>query len=215
MESIQNFAKKIFGQKNILKIEPVYIKYVKSYKIVVFTPGSHVEKIAKVMSESGAGKIGKYSGCSFRLEGRGTFKGEKGTNPYLGEKGKLETVDEIRLEMICSPENLNKTIDEMLKVHPYDEPAYDIYEVLNGVRGNKISALMLELKPLEIPNVFKKINSKIDSSLLPEDWKKIKIKNAVIDFSGEGTLSEIIRNKKHKTLYIAKNFKRIINIRLI
>ncbi len=216
MESVQNFTKKIFVTENIAAIEFFNIKYIKNYKIVVFTPPTHSEKIANAMASSGAGVIGKYSECSFRLHGIGTFMGGKGTKPYLGKKGKLETVNEIRLEMICSPRILNKVITEMLKVHPYDEPAYDIYRVLSGIKNKNVYAAKLELKnPLSISAVLKKINSKIDSSLIPDNWQKMKIKNAVIDFSGENFLAEISGNKKSNTLYIAKNFKRLINIRLI
>jgi hypothetical protein len=216
MESIQNFVKKIFGTENIANIEFFNIKYIKNYKIVVFVPPSHSEKIANAMAVAGAGVIGKYRECSFRLEGIGTFKGGKGTKPYLGKKGKLEAVDEIRLEMICSPKVLNKVITEMLKVHPYDEPAYDIYKVLSGKKDKNVYAAKLELKnPVSISGVLKKINSKMDSSLIPDNWKKMKIKNAIIDFSEDNSLAKIFGSKKNKTLCIAKNFKRLINIRLI
>ncbi len=216
MNNVLNFAKKIFGAGNIGKIEQFKIKYVTRCKITVFCPESQIEKISKAMSLAGAGIIGKYSGCSFRLKGMGTFKGGKGTNPSIGKKGKLEFADEIRLEMICDLENLNNTINAMLKVHPYEEPAYDIYEVLGGIKQKSVYAVKLVFKkPVSIENVFKKINSKLDSSLVPESWKKIKIKNAVVDLSGEQNLTDFIKNKAHKTLYITKNFKKTINIRLV
>lgn len=216
MESVQNFVKKVFGPENIAKIEFSNIKYIKNYKIVVFTPPAHAEKIANAMASSGAGVIGKYSECSFRLHGIGKFKGGKGTKPFLGKKGRLEAVNEIRLEMICSPLVLDKVISEMLKVHPYDEPAFDIYKVLSGIKNKNIYAAKLELKkPLSISDVLKKINSKLDSSLIPGNWQKMRIKNSIIDFSGENFRAEISGNEKDKTLYIAKNFKRLINIRLI
>ncbi len=216
MNKALNFAKKIFGSGNISKIEQFDIKYIKKYKITVFCPDSHIEKISKVMSAAGAGVISKYSECSFRLKGKGTFRGGKGTNPFMGKKGKLETVDEIRLEMICDAENLNRAVNAMLKTHPYEEPAYDIYEVLGGVRQKGAYAVKLDFKkPVNIANVFKKINSKIDNSLIPEGWKRLRIKNAVVDLSGEQTLTDYIKSETNKTLYITKKFKRSINIRLV
>jgi hypothetical protein len=155
MESVQNFVKKIFGSENIAKIEFFNIKYIKNYKIVVFVPPAHAEKIANAMASSGAGVIGKYRECSFRLHGIGTFMGGKGTKPYLGKKGKLEAVNEIRLEMICTPRVLNNVITEMLKVHPYDEPAYDIYRVLSGIKNKNVYAAKLKLKTLSISAVLK------------------------------------------------------------
>jgi len=143
MNNVLNFAKKIFGAGNIEKFEQFNIKYVTRYKINVFCPESQIEKISKAMSLAGAGIIGKYSECSFRLKGMGTFKGGKGTNPNIGKRGKLEYADEIRLEMICDLENLNNTINAMLKIHPYEEPAYDIYEVMGGVKQKSVYAVNL------------------------------------------------------------------------
>jgi len=216
MNNALNFAKKIFGTGNIGNIEHFNIKYFKKFKITVFCPESHIEKISKAMSSAGAGAIGKYSECSFRLKGMGTFRGGKGANPYIGKKGKLELTDEIRLEMICDAEILNNTINAMLKAHPYEEPAYDIYKVLSGIKQKSAYAVKLAFKkPVSIENVFIKINNKLKSSLIPEGWKNIKINNAVVDLSGEQDLAEFISHKAHKTLYITKNFKKTINIRLV
>ena len=216
MNKALNFAKKIFGSENFSKIEQFDIKYIKKYKVTVFCPESHIEKISKAMSAAGAGIISKYSECSFRLKGKGTFRGGKGTNPFMGKKGKLETIDEIRLEMICDARNLNRAVNEMLKAHPYEEPAYDIYEVLCGIKQKSVYAVKLAFKkPVNIGNVFKKINSRIENSLIPEGWKILKIKNAVVDLSGEQKLTDYIKSETNKTLYITKNFKRSINIRLV
>lgn len=214
MNNALNFAKKIFGSGNIRKIEKFNIKYVKKFKIAVFCPENHLEKISKAMSAAGAGVIGKYSECSFRIKGMGTFRGGRGANPYIGKKEKLEFTDEIRLEMICDAENLNHTINAMLKAHPYEEPAYDIYAVLNGIKQTSVYAVKLIFKkPVSIGNVIKKINSRLDSGLIPEGLKKIK--SAVVDLSGEQDLTDFIKNEAHGTLYITKNFKKIINIRLL
>jgi len=102
----------------------------KKYKIVTFIPEKYADKIAFAMAGAGAGRIGNYSVCTFRVKGTGTFVGGRGTNPRIGRKGKFESVREVRLEMICDKRNLNRAIDEMLSVHPYEEPAYEVYEVM-------------------------------------------------------------------------------------
>jgi hypothetical protein len=118
--------------------------------------------------------------------------------------------------MICDTGNLNSTINAMQKAHPYEEPAYDIYEVLSGIKQKSVYAVKLALKrPVSISNVFNKINSRLNSSLVPEGWKKLKIKNAVVDLSGEQSLTDFIKNEAHRTIYITKNFKKTINIRLV
>lgn len=100
-------------------------------KLVVFVPVSHAEVIRKVLGEAGAGFIGNYSHCSFSANGTGRFLPGENTNPFLGEAGKLEEVEEVRLETIVPEPLLKKTITAMIKAHPYEEVAYDVYPLEN------------------------------------------------------------------------------------
>lgn len=100
-------------------------------KVVVFTPADKADEISAAMFSAGAGKIGEYDYCSFRLNGEGSFRGSKKTNPAIGIKEQIQLVNEIRIEVIVDSWNLNKVIGSMLKVHPYEEPAYDIYPLKN------------------------------------------------------------------------------------
>lgn len=97
-------------------------------KIVVFVPCGYEEKIIEAMSKEGAGKLGEYSKCSFKSKGVGSFLCDEDSSPFIGTKGKYESADEIRIEMICPEEKTNAAVKAMLKVHPYEEPAYDIFE---------------------------------------------------------------------------------------
>ena len=100
-------------------------------KIVVFTPSSHADEIRKVLSDSGAGHIGNYDHCSFSTKGIGRYRGLAGTNPHIGEAEKLEEAQEERIETILPEEILPNVLEAVLKVHPYEEPAIDIYPLLN------------------------------------------------------------------------------------
>lgn len=100
-------------------------------KVVVFVPTDKVDEIANAMFLAGAGRIGEYDGCSFRLNGEGTFRGSGKSNPAVGKKEQLETVSEVRIEVLVDSWNLNKVLAAMLKVHPYEEPAYDVYPLKN------------------------------------------------------------------------------------
>ena len=102
----------------------------KLYKLVVFVPSEHVDRVREAVLGAGAGWIGNYSNCSFGVVGTGTFMPMEGTNPYIGEKGQLENVKEIRLETIVTEANMGKVIETMINVHPYEEVAYDVYEVM-------------------------------------------------------------------------------------
>lgn len=96
-------------------------------KIIVYVPEGYEDIVSDAMYKNGAGYIGKYSRCSFRSSGTGTFRPERGTNPFIGESGENESVNEIRIETICRSRDVKSIIDAMLCVHPYEEPAYDIY----------------------------------------------------------------------------------------
>lgn len=101
------------------------------FKIAVFVPDSHIEQVRLALGEAGAGAIGRYSHCTFAASGTGTFLPGEGTDPYIGQKGVLEKVSEGKIETIVPEHLLDKVIDAMLKVHPYEEVAYDVYPLRN------------------------------------------------------------------------------------
>jgi dinuclear metal center YbgI/SA1388 family protein len=100
-------------------------------KLVVYVPKEAEERVRVALGNAGAGSIGNYSHCTFTAEGMGQFLPGEHTNPTIGSQGKLESVTEVRIETIF-PENLQtKVLSAMIKAHPYEEPAYDIYHLDN------------------------------------------------------------------------------------
>jgi dinuclear metal center YbgI/SA1388 family protein len=100
-----------------------------THKIVVFIPRSSVAPVRDAMASAGAGVIGDYERCSYMLEGRGTFFGSDATNPAVGERGRLEEVEEVRLEMVCGRGSLARAIEALRGAHPYEEPAFDVHRL--------------------------------------------------------------------------------------
>ncbi|MCQ6278129.1 Nif3-like dinuclear metal center hexameric protein [Bacillus sp. EB600] len=100
-------------------------------KIVVFVPVESAEKVRQALGNAGAGFIGNYSHCSFSAAGTGRFLPGEQTKPYIGEQGVMEAVDEIRIETIVPDFLVKKVVTAMLKAHPYEEPAFDLYPVEN------------------------------------------------------------------------------------
>lgn len=98
-------------------------------KVVVYVPVKNASKVRQAMFVAGGGGIGHYSECSFNLEGIGTFKGDEGTSPAIGKPGSLERVKETRIEMVCWQSMLGDILREIRKVHPYEEPAIDVFEL--------------------------------------------------------------------------------------
>jgi dinuclear metal center YbgI/SA1388 family protein len=101
-------------------------------KIVTFVPEKHVSAVADSLARVGAGMIGRYSHCSFRTPGIGTFLPGQGSNPMMGVIGKENAEAEIRLEMVASAARRDVLISTLVAVHPYEEPAFDVYEVVSN-----------------------------------------------------------------------------------
>lgn len=110
-------------------------------KIVVFVPKDDLTAVSEAIFNAGGGIIGDYTHCSYRLNGEGTFFGTESTNPQAGEKGRLETVEEVRLEVIADNWKTGKIISAMLKAHSYEEPAYDVYPLNNTNQSYGVGAI--------------------------------------------------------------------------
>ena len=99
-------------------------------KLVVFVPPDALESVRDALFEAGAGRIGGYDRCSWYAEGTGTFLAGEGTAPALGERGREERVRELRLETVFPAELHEQVVVALRKAHPYEEPAFDVYELL-------------------------------------------------------------------------------------
>ncbi len=94
------------------------------YQLTVFIPRSHAEQVKDALFDAGAGKYQDYDRCSFEIEGTGQFRPGDGSVPYIGECGTVESVTEVRVEMICHAEHKDAVKKALLGAHPYEEPAY-------------------------------------------------------------------------------------------
>ena len=99
-------------------------------KLVVFVPPEAVDAVRDAVFDAGAGRIGAYERCSWYTEGTGTFLGGEGTSPALGEPGREERVPEVRLETVFPAERHEQVVAALRAAHPYEEPAFDVYELL-------------------------------------------------------------------------------------
>ena len=101
------------------------------YKLAVYVPKTHLDKVRSALGNADAGYLGNYKECSFSIEGEGRFKPCEGANPYIGEEGALESVNEVKIETIVPQKILGGVINAMIKSHPYEEVAYDLYKLEN------------------------------------------------------------------------------------
>ncbi|MGA2968027.1 MAG: hypothetical protein ABSD69_02565 [Candidatus Levyibacteriota bacterium] len=99
-------------------------------KLVVFVPLTHADIVRKAMGETGAGIVGDYKYCSFSVRGVGRYIPLETAHPFIGKVGKLEEVEEERIETVCYKKDLDKIITAIKKVHPYEEIALDVYPLV-------------------------------------------------------------------------------------
>lgn len=99
------------------------------YKIAVFIPESHLEQVKNALFNAGAGHIGEYDCCSWQTLGTGQYKPLENSNPYVGKVNTIETVEEYKIEMVCNDDLIKSAIQAMKQVHPYEEPAYDVWKL--------------------------------------------------------------------------------------
>ncbi|MDD4214681.1 MAG: Nif3-like dinuclear metal center hexameric protein [Bacteroidales bacterium] len=128
INGLNSFVAQKMGIKNIKILSPSQNTL---KKLVVFCPIDYAEKLRKTLFEAGAGHIGNYDSCSFNVAGTGSFRAGEGANPFVGETNMLHFENEIRIETIFPGIIQHQLIQAMLKAHPYEEVAYDIYPLDN------------------------------------------------------------------------------------
>lgn len=126
---VNDLLAEALGLENVELLVPTYEAKLK--KLVVFVPKTHSEIVREALGNAGAGAIGNYSHCSFSAEGTGYFLPGEHTNPFIGKTGEIEAVSEERIETIFPYAHEKRILTAMLKAHPYEEVAFDIYPLAN------------------------------------------------------------------------------------
>lgn len=99
-------------------------------KLVVFVPEDALDSVRDALFAAGAGRIGGYERCSWYTAGTGTFMGGETTDPTIGKRGREERMPELRLETVFPAERQDEVVDALRRAHPYEEPAFDVYELV-------------------------------------------------------------------------------------
>jgi len=107
-----------------------------AYKLFTFIPEESLDRLLDALAEIGCGEIGAYRRCAFYHSGSGTYEPQPGAHPYIGSVGGREVVSEMRVEILVPGHLKEKAIKTLLSVHPYEQPAYDLYEVANVERNS-------------------------------------------------------------------------------
>jgi len=132
VDGLNRWLAECLGISECAPLQPAPGNYLKLY---VYVPEGYELAVAEALFSAGAGEIGAYDQCSFRSRGTGTFRAGVGTSPFIGEAGRSEEVEEIRLETIVPRRKLARVLEKMLKAHPYEEVAYDLVPLQNQSPG--------------------------------------------------------------------------------
>lgn len=100
------------------------------FKLCIYIPASHLEEVKSALFAAGAGKIGDYDSCCWQCPGEGQFRPLAGSQPYLGQQGEVENVQEYRVEMVCEEFIIGPVVEALRQTHPYEEPAFDVMRLI-------------------------------------------------------------------------------------
>ena len=99
------------------------------FKLVFFVPATHCEQVKAAVFAAGAGGQGNYGQCGWQVLGQGQFMPLASSQPFIGGHNKVEVVDEFRVETLCPEKNVHEVIAALKSAHPYEEPAYEFYQL--------------------------------------------------------------------------------------
>jgi hypothetical protein len=100
------------------------------YKLGFYVPASHLDAVKDAVFEAGAGRVGDYDRCCWQVLGEGQFRPRQGSSPYIGRPGKIERVEEYRVELVCPERCARAVVEAMIAAHPYEEPAWDLVQLV-------------------------------------------------------------------------------------
>ncbi|EKT4481152.1 NGG1p interacting factor NIF3 [Pseudomonas putida] len=99
------------------------------YKLAFFVPASHVEVVKAAVFAAGGGRIGDYDHCAWQTLGQGQFRPLDGSQPFLGQAGQVEVVEEWKVELVVADDLIAQAVAALKQSHPYETPAYEVWRL--------------------------------------------------------------------------------------
>lgn len=99
------------------------------YKLGFFVPASHLDVVKNAVFAAGGGRIGNYDHCAWQAQGLGQFRPLDGSQPFLGEVGQVEQVEEWKVELVVADELIRLVVEALKQSHPYETPAYEVWRL--------------------------------------------------------------------------------------
>ncbi|MBF8747412.1 NGG1p interacting factor NIF3 [Pseudomonas putida] len=99
------------------------------YKLAFFVPASHVEVVKDAVFAAGGGRIGDYDRCAWQTLGQGQFRPLDGSQPFIGQAGQVEVVEEWKVELVVADDLIAQVVAALKQSHPYETPAYEVWRL--------------------------------------------------------------------------------------
>jgi len=99
------------------------------YKLSFFVPDSHVDRVKSAVFAAGGGRIGDYDHCAWQVKGLGQFRPLNGSQPFIGQTGQVEQVEEWKVELVVANELIRLVVAALKQSHPYETPAYEVWRL--------------------------------------------------------------------------------------
>ncbi|MER2297858.1 NGG1p interacting factor NIF3 [Pseudomonas promysalinigenes] len=99
------------------------------YKLAFFVPASYVEGVKAAVFAAGGGRIGGYDHCAWQTLGQGQFRPLDGSQPFLGQTGQVEVVEEWKVELVVADDLIDQVVAALRQSHPYETPAYEVWRL--------------------------------------------------------------------------------------
>jgi len=172
---------------NLQDTQPLAVSYTeKLCKLVMFVPNTHMEVVRRAISEAGAGHVGNYSHCTFSSSGEGSFVPLDGSRPFIGSNGVVEYVQEARLETIVPEKISRRVLKAMLKVHPYEEVAYDLYPLVNSGHSLGLGRVGKLMAPMSLAEFITQVKMALGIEFVSVAGSREKTVNKVAVCGGSG-----------------------------
>ncbi|MFF5864799.1 divalent cation tolerance protein CutA [Pseudomonas sp. NPDC012596] len=99
------------------------------YKLAFFVPASHVDAVKAAVFAAGGGRIGDYDHCAWQTLGQGQFRPLDGSQPFLGQTGQVEVVEEWKVELVVADDLIAQVVAALKQHHPYETPAFEVWRL--------------------------------------------------------------------------------------
>ena len=176
-------------------------------KLVCYCPTINSELVLDAMFNAGAGEIGKYSNCSFKIKGVGTFLPGEDANPYSGGIGELSIENEDRLEVLVSNHKISSVVSAMKNMHPYEEVAHELIPISN-LNKNEGSGMVGTLaSPIELNEFLEKLKKTFNCGVVRHTKSTGKLIEKVAFCGGSGSFFFDNAKRMDADIFITGDFK--------